>query len=337
MTRIVNAEDEKMAIEGFMDWLAGDEGSLLVRLYDSEELATRYPYSKSSGNVEAIVSMNVKDGFKRMHGTWSRNGFWLKDRNLFLVKEAVMREHHFSNVVLYRDVLRTMKKALLEKVWELFTTLYPTRDSLEVLKMYNSSLKEDYTTRETELDWLHRKLRTNAKEIFFDELLFHPWYNPFEEDEVIDWLSGNEEKVLTETMNTIKEYNALEEGPGRMIISVIRLGLLRAYILSEKAKNYTPSAEILASMDIAGAVSAYVKNHGDVKNLNIVCKNSEGEIFKGKIRKSDLMDADSVYLDLSIKWTGKGFSDPKDKWKIVPTADNVTSLSYRNTVLYEKA
>lgn len=336
MTKTVNVTDEKMIPEVIMDWLQSGEASLLVRQNNSEELAVRYPYSESSDNVEAIVSMNVKDGFNRIQGTWSRNGFWFKDKKLFLVKKAVMKEHHFSNVVLYRDVLNTMRKALLEKVWEMFTILYPTRDSLEASKMYNSALKEEYTTRETELDWLHGKLRTNAKEIFFDKLLFHPWFNPFEEDEVIDWFSGNEEKVLTEAMNTIKENNALVEGPGRLMISVFRVGLLRAYILSEKAKNYTPSAKILASMKIAGAVFAYVKKHGDVKNFNIVCKNSEGQIFKGKIRKNDVLDADSVYSSLPINWIGKGFIDPEDKWK-PPAADNVMSVSYRNDTLYEKA
>ena len=342
MTKIVNASDEKMVQEGFMDWLAGNEGSLLVRIDDTEELAARYPYSESYDNVESIVSMNVKDGFKRTRGgAWSIKGFWLKDKKLFLAKKAFMTAHHFSNVVLYRDVLHTMRNAFLEKVWGMFTAFYPTLGSLKDFKMCNSSLKEEFTTRETELNWLHGKLETNTKAIFFKEVLdilsFHPFSDPFEENEVIDWLSGNEEKVITEKINAIKENIVQKIAPKRQIVLILCLGLMRAYILSEKAKNYTPSAKILASMEIANAVSSYVKNHEDVKNFNIVCKNSEGQIFKGKIRKTDVMDADSVYSNLYINWTGEGFSEPEDNWKFVPTADNVTSVSYRKDILYEKA
>ena len=337
MIKVINATSDEMAIDGFMDWLKGDETSLLVKIDNSEELATRYPYSDALPNVDAIISMNVKDFTPQSKGTWDRNGFWFKDKNLFLTKSAYNMAKKYSNVVLCADVLMEMRKALLDKVWDMYSKLYPTLDDVKRLKISNSGVTDEYITREINMKWLNGNLKSDAKEIFVDEVLFSPTFHYFDENSAVFWLSGDKEGVLSGAMEGIKRFYELGEGPGNQFISLYHVSLQRAYMLSEKAKNFTPSANVIAAKEIGEAVSSYGKSHDGVKNLTIVCKNSAEETFTGKIPMSDLMSADVVYLRIHPTWKGMSFYNPGEKWCSGPTADQVISISYRKDVIYKKA
>lgn len=325
MTKVVSVNSDKMLIKSFMNWIEGDESALLVRWNGSEDVTVRYPYSESLPQVEGIASMGVKtQNNVESNGTWQRNGYWFKKQKLFLCRQANEYTKPYKNIISYGDMLHAMKKAFLEDVWEKYSKLFPTLESMKDLGFDMLILREPYITEQTDMAWLTGKLPMNPKDIFMEKTPCYSFFLLFDEKNLIEWLANNKEKIPEGITKNLKTHYALMDVNDKSLVVNFLGNLKMAYLMVEKARNYTPSSKVVASKKIADAMVEYKENHYMGKTVTVVWDNSKGETQKERMAVDDLLLPDEVYLHLN--------PDDEDI-----TADQVKYIKFGKDYIYQKA
>ena len=343
MTHIVNVQSKAMAIENFLEWLESGEDSVMMKVnygnLSINELVVRYPYSSSLPNVEAVTSIVVEEnGCPEKNGSWERVGVWFKDKKVFLCTTGDYLGDMDIKRIHYFDVIREMRETFLSRVFNFCHELYPTPEDLTDVAKNISSIMDEELNHDVDMAWIQGKQNTNAKEIFIANLIdSHALITAFDEESAIHWVAGEQDSLLQNHFSVIKkEILEFKKNPslGTTDVSMYLSAFKKAVLLADKAKKYVGTPKALAAVNIAEAVTAYLKDHVVKKNFKIVCKNSKGEEFTGQIPRDDLITADGIYLVLRPDWKGPSFYEDGDKWSNCPAANQVVRISYKKDIVY---
>ena len=321
-------------------WLTSNEQMKIISRKESKDkwtlLFIKLPCTKKGyENVTMVISgqiTNMDDWCSTRN--FSRTGFWLPDKEVFLEDKIhsynfCEENHHFiSESKLIQEVKKLSKKG----IYDYYNTKYPTYESLGIA-LNNSDTVKHLQAKIMDSDWLHGTMPVSD------------WYY-FERDANIDWglynittemciqyLDGNQDIFYDLFVRPYFDENSEEI---KAKIHDIKTSLASAYHYDKLRQKYKPSAQALATKEIVDAINTFLteNKNKNIQNFKVTGQFSDGTLGTVTISARNLNNYDSVYDN--IKTYGKKLIENNSKINEDIPADHVIEITYGNKVIYTK-
>ena len=321
-------------------WLTSDEKMKIVSRKDNTGgwtlLFIKLPCTKKGyEDVTMVISGQITDMDDWCSTrNFSRTGFWLPDREVFLEDRVhtynfCEENHHFiSEEKLIQEVKKLSKKG----IYDYYNNKYPTYESLGI-SLDSSDTVKCLQAKIMDLDWLHGTMPVSD------------WYY-FERDANIDWglcdittemciryLDGEQDIFYDLFVRPFLDENSEEM---KTKINDIKISMASAYHYDELRRNYKPSARALATKKIVDAVNAFLTENADknIQNFKVTGVFSDTSVGTVTENAGHLDNYDSVYDDINAY--GKKLMENGNCIKEDIPADHVIKITYGRKVIYSK-
>lgn len=323
------------------DWLKTDETMKFLKARakwecdDNIILLVKIPYEKEPlPGVSAILCGEIHDMTDwRKTSNFSRMGFWLKDRQVFLEDDMYGYRlgevnSHFVNK---KDYVDDFIDATIKEIYDVYHKKYPTLESLGLPA--DSEKMEELRNQVVDTTWLNGTYPTSPWEYFKTHARSH-----------MDFLYITDEMCIHALLNKSSLLAELYARPilneeyknHRQEVDAFKRTLADAYIYDDLYSHYKPSATVLATKDIVNKASAFIKTHGDkhIQRFKVTCRFSHGQVLTDFVLSDVFTNYEVVYHGIDTI-NSKFLDNGKKLIEYIP-AENILKITYGKNVVYEK-
>ena len=300
------------------EWLKSDEKVTTVSTGDGKRTAmfVKTPCTKKGyEGVFMVISGDItymEDWCSTTN--FSRAGFWLPDREVFLENDVHSynfgeeNPHFLSESKLIQEVMKLSKKG----IFDFYHEKYPTCESLGISTDDLDAAKKTQT-KFMDMDWLHGTMPISDW-YYFERYANIDWgHHYITTDMCIRYMNGDSDVFYNLFMTP---FLAEKDESMKMRIHDVKTYLALAYRYERLKENYKPSARAMATKAIVDGVNTLLAANRDknIQNVKVTEKLSDNstKVFKQSV--GPLKNYDTVYL----------------------FADEVVKVTYGKKVIYEK-
>lgn len=298
------------------EWLKSDEKMTTVSTEKRTVMFIKTPCTKKgyedvymviSGDITYMDDWHSKTNF-------SRTGFWLPDREVFLENDVYgynfgeENPHFLSESKLIQEVMKLSKKG----IYDFYHEKYPTYESLGI-STDDLDVAKAIQTKIMDMNWLNGTMPISDW-YYFERYANIDWGHDYiTTDMCIRYMNGDSDVFYNLFMTPFLDE---KDESMKMRIHDVKTYLALAYRYEKLRKNYKPSARAMATKEIVDGVNTFLAANSDknIQNVKVTGKVLDNVTKVFTQRVGTLKDYDSVYL----------------------YADDVVKITYGKKVIYEK-